>query len=117
MRLNTTVLFPSRTGKFSSDGLRADAVVVAADSLYVIEAKGTLEITQGLVPLEKQVSVLEDSSHSLRFYLIDNIVNPFRAPEWGSHTIHHRWGIALADTFQVAMTTLRYRVNGQGGVF
>ena len=72
--------------EFSSDGPRVDTVVVAADSLYVIEAKGTLEITQGLVPLEKQVSVLEDPNHSLRFYLIDNIVNRFRAPEWGPYT-------------------------------
>jgi hypothetical protein len=98
--------------EFSSDGLRVDAVVVAADSLYVIEAKGTLEISQGLARLEEQVRVLDDPSHSLRFYLVDNIVYRFRAPEWGSRSIQHLWGITLTDTFQVAMTTLWENLNG-----
>lgn len=98
--------------EFSSDGPRVDAVVVTADSLYVIEAKGTLEISQGLARLEEQVRVLEDPSHSLRFYLVDNIVHCFRAPEWGGRSIHHLWGIALTDTFQVMMTTLWENLSG-----
>jgi len=86
--------------EFSSDGPRIDAIVVSSDSIFLIEAKGTLEITQGLARLEDQAKVLEDSSHSLRFYLLDNIVHPFSGEEWGNRNIEHLWGIVLADTFQ-----------------
>lgn len=84
----------ARTG-----GRRIDAVVVSADSIYLIEAKGTL--ASGMLDdLDKQVCDFEDTSYSLRFYLVNNIVRRFIHPLWGERTIRHLWGIVLANTFR-----------------
>ena len=97
--------------EFSCDGEKrpdgkkvqyGDAVVVDMDSIYVIEAKGSLVIENGrlnkkLDALENQVSVFEDPSYSLRYYLVHNIVRRFGIPEWGmgERAIRHLWGALL----------------------
>lgn len=92
-----------------------DAVVVDMDSIYLIEAKGSLVIEgekklhsagqRKLVALENQTSVFADPSYSLRYYLVDKIVRRFGAPERGERAIRHLWSIALADTFRVKQST------------
>ena len=92
-----------------------DAVVVDMDSIYLIEAKGSLVIEKNrqlnkpgrdkLTALESQVKDLEDASYNLRCYLVRRIVNRFGTPEFGRRSIRHLWGVALADTFQVGTST------------
>ena len=91
-----------------------DAVVVDVDSIYLIEAKGSLVIENGrldnagqkkLDALENQLGVFKDSGYSLRYYLVHNIVRRFGSPEWGDRAIRYLWGIALADAFRVKEST------------
>ena len=93
----TKVCSSGRCGR--AGGRRIDAVVVSADSIYLIEAKGTL--APGMLDdLDKQICDFEDTSYSLRFYLVNNIVRRFRHSQWGERSIRHLWGIILANTFR-----------------
>jgi len=92
----TKECFSGRGGK---GGRRIDAVVVSADTIYLVEAKGTL--ASGMMDaLDRQICDFEDANYSLRFYLVNNIVRRFAHPQWGERSIRNLWGVVLANTFQ-----------------
>ena len=91
-------------------GRRVDAVVVSADSIYVIEAKGTWDSGM-LSDLDKQICDFEAPGYSLRCYLVRRLVNRFETPVWGERSIRHLCGIVLANTFREGDTAEWMNLN------
>ncbi len=98
--------------EYSCDSGSIDAVVVSQSSLFLVEAKSTLQhkdYGQKIKSLDEQAIRLdidrlnpkqeEGKEASLRDYLYERIITPFREEKWGRYDIHEIWGIILADTF------------------
>lgn len=90
--------------EFSNDTTRVDAILVTPQTLFLVEAKGTLmrhDISGKLKRLDQQASVFENGSHSFTNYLRTEIINQFQHNiQWGGpYSFQEIWGILLSDTF------------------